>query len=390
MPPCQPSLDLVWARLRRKTDGALERILRGPRWKGKALAAILALTLLRAFPSYDALDWPYVQATWRNVQPLLEHPLADPARLPAASQDPRLRNLTFRLTVPLLARLLHLRRNGLLLVFAAAGIALLHATLRVVKEVTSSRKTAFCVCLAVACAWPGEAAFHDLRGGYFDAVALCLLVIALASPSASVAALCVYLAAWTDERALPASAFVLLFALSRAPAAGWRNLTSGKPAAVPAAWAAYLASRAFLASAHSLATTTGGVGLTAFVQQFNALPLGIWTGLGGCWILIACGMLSGLLQRRYRITACFCGMLGLLVMLAVSITDITRTMAYCLPAVFLALSLLARGESVRQVEKLALLSSVVSFATPTYYVQGSTGFWWLYPLPVHLVRWFSG
>jgi hypothetical protein len=93
------------------------------------------------------------------------------------------------------------------------------------------------------------------------------------------------------------------------------------------------------------------------------------------------------LQKRYWITVCFCGVLGLLMASAAAITDVTRTMSYGLPAVFLAISLLARGEPVGRLEKLALLSAAISFATPTYYVQGSSGFWWIYPLPIQLVRW---
>jgi hypothetical protein len=387
-PPDQTALGLVCSDLGRKSDCILDRLLGGSHWKGKALAVILLVTLFRAFPSYDALRWPYVESTWRHVQPLLEHPLVDPGKLSFAEEDARLANLRFRRTVPVLAYLLNLRRNGLLVTFAIAGVVLLLGTLYAVEQVTCSRKTAFFVCLAVACAWPGEAAFHDLRGGYFDAVALCLLVLALTASSSALAALCVFLAAWTDERALLASAFVLLFAISRSPITGWRSLIGGKPAGVMIAWAAYLATRAWLTSLDSLVTTSGGVGLTAFVQQLNAVPLGIWTGLGGCWILIGCGAASCFLQRRHRMTVCFIGAMALLVALAAAITDITRTMSYGLPAVFLALSLLARVEPGRRIEKLALLSAAISFAVPTYYVQGSSGFWWIYPLPVHLLRWF--
>ena len=387
-PPDQTGLGSVWSRLGHRSDRTLDRLLRGSYWKPKALAVIVLMTLFRAFPSYDALRWPYVESTWLHMQPLLEHPLSDPAKFSFAEKDARLTNLRFRRTIPVLAYALNLRRNGLLFIFAVSGIVLLLGTLHTVERVTSSRKAAFLVCLAVACAWPGEAAFHDLRGGYFDAVALCLLVLALALSSPVPVALCVFLAAWTDERALLASAFVLLFAISRSPKTGWGSLKCGKPLGVMAAWVAYLATRAWLTSFDSLATTSGGLGLTAFTQQLNAVPLGIWTGLGGCWILTGCGVVSCIFQKRHWMSVFFCGALLLLAALAAAITDITRTMSYGLPAVFLALNLLACGEPVRRIERVALLSAAVAFATPTYYVQGSSGFWWIYPLPVHLVRWF--
>jgi hypothetical protein len=387
-PTPQSTLGLAWSSVARKSDRFLDLLLCRSYWKAKALALVLLITLFRAFPSYDALRWQYVESTWRDVQPLLEHPFADPGKFSFAAQDIRLANLRFRRTVPVLAYLFGLRRNGLLLTFAIAGIVLLLGTLHAVDQVTSSRKAAFFVCLAVACVWPGETAFHDLRGGYFDAVALCLLVLALCSSSSILAGICVFLAAWTDERALLASVFVLLFAVSRDPKTSWRSLTGAKPAGIMIAWVAYLATRVWLTSSASLATTSGGLGVATFVEQLNALPLGIWAGLGGCWILTACGAASCVLQKRYWMAACFSGAVILMVALAGGITDITRTMSYALPAVFLAVSLLARGETVRRIEKVALLSAAISFVAPTYYVQGSSGFWWIYPLPIHLVRWF--
>jgi len=69
------------------------------------------------------------------------------------------------------------------------------------------------------------------------------------------------------------------------------------------------------------------------------------------------------------------------------VVDVTRGAAYCLPAVFVALAVLGRGEPVSMVERYAAVSAAVSLAVPTYYLEGGNGFWWLYPLPVQMGRW---
>jgi hypothetical protein len=110
-------------------------------------------------------------------------------------------------------------------------------------------------------------------------------------------------------------------------------------------------------------------------QQTNAIPLAIWTGLGGAWLLVALALLSLVIQKHYLIAAGLCGALAVVAGGAFVVIDTTRSMAYCLPAVFVALSILGRSEPAARVERLTALSSAISLVVPTYYLEGSTGFW---------------
>lgn len=376
------------ARLReqvvRSVRDAIDRsVLSGPRWKLKALVAVLLVSLCRSFPSYDALHTPFVQSTWQNAQIKIDKPLADMARLfPPDSHESK---LTFRLTVPVLAHTLRLGRAGILLVSALAGVLLLCTALSCAHTVTASKHAALFVCLATASTWPGVTGFHELRGGFYDAVALCLLLLGLSSGSPLRTALWIFLAAWTDERALIASSLVFLFSVNRAG----DSFFSGKRVAIFAAWLAYFASRIYLAGKFSLILAPGIAGPFPFAQQANTMPLGVWSGLGGNWILVVCGLVAVLLQRRFRMAAVFCVALATTMAAALSVVDVTRSMAYCLPAVFVGMQALARSEPVGEIEKLATLAGAISFVVPTHYVQGSTGIWWLYPLPVQLLRWLA-
>jgi hypothetical protein len=361
----------------------VDRLLAGPYWKWKAVCAVVALSLFRAFPDYDALRTTFHETTWRDVQVKFDHPMLDTSRI--FTPGSHASNLTFRLTVPILAHVFHLNEVGLLIFSACIGIVLLFLVLQVAFTLSGSKRAALFACLAIACAWPGETAFQELRGGYYDAVALCLLVAACAVSSSFLTAVLLFLAAWTDERALIASAFVfLLYAICN------RGSFAGKPAAVVVAAVGYLGTRAYLTATHAYPLAASGVGLSILSQQIHVIPLAIWTGLSGSWILVGLGFVTLFQQKRYLAAAGFGAALAVMIASSLVVVDMTRGMAFCLPAVFVALAALSSSKGIKQIERLAAISAAISFVVPTIYVEGSAGFFWLYPLPVQIVRWLRG
>lgn len=359
----------------------IERVVSGPNWRLKALLAIAALSLLRAFPSYDALATKFVEETWRDVQIKFEHPLLDTSK--AFSPDAHQSNLTFRLVVPMLAHIFRLHERGLLILSAFAGLLLLYQILAIVYNATSSRRAAFLICLATACVWPGEAAYHELRGGYYDAITICLSVCAFATSSPAGAFAFLFLAAWTDERGLIAAPFLFLLSVFNGA-----RFYQGKAGAAIAAATAYLCTRAYLTTAHSYPVRpTAALEFQILSQQVNVIPLAIWSGLSGSWIIVALGVAALFLQRRLN-AGLFAATLIATITISLTVVDVTRSMAFCLPAVFVAVAALSRTESLQRVERIAALAAIISFVVPTFYLEGATGVWWLYPLPIQIVRWF--
>ncbi len=351
-------------------------VLSGPHWKVKALLAVLVLSLLRAFPSYDALQTPFAESTWSHTFLQIDNLICDMGRLfPPGSHESK---MTFRLTVPLLARVLGLNETGILIVSAIAGIVLLYVSLVLVYKIAKSKVSALFICLAIACAWAGQAGFHELRGGFYDSVALCLLLVAMASDSPMIAGVCAFLAVWTDERALIAGAFVVLLSVAMHERA--------KTIAVLVAWCCYAVLRLWMTSHYSLAVATGNVGFDVLAQQIRLIPLGVWSGLGGCWIVICAGIAAAARKHRYGVTAAFCALLAATIVSALMVLDVTRSMAYCVPAVFVATYLLKDAPWLKH---LALWSGIASFFVPNWYVQGNTMLWYIYPLPLQVVRWFA-
>jgi hypothetical protein len=62
-------------------------------------------------------------------------------------------------------------------------------------------------------------------------------------------------------------------------------------------------------------------------------------------------------------------------------------MAYALPAVFVALQVLAKNETPGTVERIAKATALVCALLPTWFVQSGNATWIL-PLPVQLFRLF--
>jgi len=375
---------VLYQRLRCRLNAGIDKLLAAPYWKLKALVAVAAISLFRAFPNYDVLGTLFFETTWHNVQLKFDHPMLDTSRIfaPGSHQS----NLTFRLTVPLLAHVLHLHEVGVLIFSALAGFVLWYLVLKVAFTLTASKRVALFLCLTTACTWPGTAAFHELRGGYYDALALCLLLAATAASSSPLATLFLFLAAWTDERALVASSFVFLLYLF-SNTGGIRRFTMAKPAAVVAAAAGYLGIRAYLTAAHPYALSVSGVGISVLWQQTNVIPLAIWSGLGGGWILVIFCLFTLFRQKRYLAAAGFGAVLIVMTGVSLAAVDVTRGMAYCLPAVFVALAVLGSSERTKQLERLAAICAVISLLVPTFYLEGSSGLWWLYPLPIQIARW---
>lgn len=372
-------------------EAGVDRLFATRHWKIRAVLAILTISLFRAFPSYGALRTPFVAMTWASAEVKFAYPMADMGRIFAAGTHES--NVTYRLTVPAIAHGLHLDQTGLLVLFAIAGVALLYLLLQVVFSISGSKRVALFIALATSCVWPGIAAFHELRGGYYDAVALCLIVGAFASnSSAVVSAALVFLTAWTDERALMGGAFLLLFYVMRGDEGRGSVASSRRSvAAVSAGMAAYVGIRLWLAASYSYAGgggATGGIGFGELAHQIHRVPLAIWSGLGGCWFLVVLAVFVLFQQKRFLAASAFCGLLVAATGTALLVVDMTRGMAYCLPSVFVALAIL-RNVGHRRLERMAVAIGAVSLVVPTLYLEGGSGLWWLHSLPVQVVHWLS-
>jgi hypothetical protein len=203
------------------------------------------------------------------------------------------------------------------------------------------------------------------------------------------------LAYFTDERALIASSLVYVYFLVEKIQSYQVTIYSlfkfnSKIVALFLSWIIYFVCRILLSLSVGLYTNTKGLMdylLSETIHHINSFSFGLWTGLEGFWILLALSFLI-LIHNKEKLLA----LLYALAMLPVTVTaiwvfDITRSMAYLLPAIFISLILLYRSESKLGMRYISLVVLGLCLF-PTYYVGGSNQISWFYPLPVQLFRMF--
>ena len=84
------------------------------------------------------------------------------------------------------------------------------------------------------------------------------------------------------------------------------------------------------------------------------------------------------------------GAIAMVLIVSMIVLDITRSMAYMLPALFIALDVMSEVESVPDLRRICGASALVSILSPNYYVEGANLIYWNIPLPVRLLSWATG
>ncbi|MGE0713077.1 MAG: hypothetical protein AB7N76_35130 [Planctomycetota bacterium] len=365
----------------------VEGLAQGERWVARTALLATALALLCSFPRPDTFWRAGSAPEWAPLLGKIERPLAPQPELAAASHGAK---TAFRLVPPLVGHALSLGPLGLKLLEALCGVALLACVAVGAERAAGDRRCAVLVTLLVASCFPGVTAFVEHRG-FFDGVALCGLAAACATrhPLGILAGLA--LAHWTDERAVIASGLVALVHLADTPReAGIRRLPDPRVLAVGVALASYAALRLFLGSRYGLSTPTAGTGARFLVNQVNNAPLGLWTGLEGGWLLVLAA--GAALARAGRRALLLAGLAagGAVALVALSVWDITRSMAYLLPGLFLALRVLRDHEPAPELLLLCRAGFLLALLWPNYYTAGKGETSWLYPLPLMLWNYFKG
>jgi hypothetical protein len=300
-------------------------------------------------------------------------------------------NANFRLTVPLIAKLLGLGKFGVLIFQSVCGVLLLWVVARIVLKITDDLVASLFVTCGVASTWAGTTSFTELQG-IFDGEALLFLSCAVLFEAPWFAGLFVFLGAWTDERALIASALVYLYHVYRRQRQGSNWLASycgATPVAVVGAWVAYFVLRFTMARCCQITPTAGAVSLRFVILNASNLPIGSWTALEGGWLLAFAAMVILARKRRIAFLVLYILAISIVLVVSMSVIDITRSMAYALPAIFIAIEVLREVESGPDLRVLCAVSSAVSILWPNYYCYNRDNSSWLVPLPVRILQWYS-
>jgi len=359
-----------------------------------ALCALALGLVVTSFPNYPKLwDNEFKKSDnnyWPSILEKRDNLFLDLGRDYGVGSHPA--NANFRLTVPLIAKLLGLGMFGILIFQSVCGVLLLWVVARIVLKITSDLVVSLFVTCGVAATWAGTTSFTELQG-IFDGEALLLLSCAVLFEGPWLTGLFVFLSAWTDERALVASSFVYLYHVYRHQRRGsdWRASYCGAaPIAVVVAWVAYFVLRFAMSRYYHMPPGAGSASLIYVLKNAHNIPMGSWTALEGGWLLVFAAMVILTQQRRIIFLILYVSAISIILVVSMSVIDITRSMAYALPAIFIAIEVLREVESGPHLRALCAVSSAISILWPNYYCFDKKSHVWLVPLPLRILQWVSG
>ena len=339
---------------------------------------LTAIALFFAFPSYNDID----PRAW---EPFFQK-AATPFQNSPYPADAHINQLTFRLYMPLLVHYTHLRITGLMILYGLIGIANFYLVLRITNSIFNDRRTALLIGLCAAFIYFGKCSFTEIRGEMFDGVAMFFLLLALYTRSALLTGLFIFLASWTDERGLIASCLVWLFIIINQQDKSFiKRFFSPSVLFIYIAWVAYFAGRYFL-TAHYGMHAGNGPALWALSFEMNNMPIGIWSALEGLWILVIYSWVLLYKDKQYPELFLYLLFTATILFISFCVWDITRSVMYLFPAVFISLKVIKDRLDAAVFNRLLLYALALCFVYPAYYSGGKNQIWWTYPLPLQLIR----
>ncbi len=300
-------------------------------------------------------------------------------------------NTAFRITVPIISSLLGLDIRGAYALQFIAGILLFYVIARIAERESHSRVFALFVTLSVGGLFAGVTAFWEFRSK-FDGVALLFLLIAMWSESPLVIFPSILLAGFTDERALVATGFVFLWWFYRKNRQGesvLKSLFNRQTISILGALLIYLVARLAIARIFNVTTYSQATSEFRLLDQINLIPMGLWTGLEASWLVIVIAVFALISRKHYLMLGLFSLFVLLQSVLALSVNDITRSMAYLLPAYILAFRI-SLPELKDDLRTMIPYIATLNLLMVNYVASGKSTIWWIYPLPVQIVRWILG
>jgi len=349
-----------------------------------------AISLFSAYPSYDIVDDQEMSSNWNAIL----HQTTDPFNPEEYNGSSHQANLAFRLTPVFLARVFLIENiYGYLILQFVCLVFLFIVISRLFKKIIDDPVVYYLLTLSISLTFIGNVLCSDYRG-FFDVVAFLCLSTSMFFKNSKLIFLVLLLAYFADERALIASGLIYVyFVFERSQDVKSINFRSfilfqNKLIALVLSWLSYVIIRVTLSDLFGLKTNDEVLVdylFTKTIHQINMLPFGLWTGLEGFWIILLLSIIVLIQNRKWFALCLYLLALVVVIFVAIWVFDITRSMAYLLPSIFLSLILLSKSQNPLMLRYISLVVLVLCIF-PTYYAGGAKEISWLYPFPFQLIR----
>lgn len=365
----------------------LERFTSKKYWRLKFVLILTFLSLLFSTGAFFYLPQAMKDDNWNSFSVKKEHPLTASNFTPVSHAAKK----TFRLTVPLIAKFFHLNNYLVFLLQILVSICFLYFTVVLVQQMTGDNISALLAAAGMVFIYTGHAGFTDINT-WFDEFAFLFLIMAMLYRNPLIIFFCLQLACWTDERALLSCGLVFIWwKLNEAKSSSFSFTSLFKlqwqSSVVVLSLFFYVALRLFLSSAYGLRTPLDGAGINTIMKNTDFMGMALWSAFEGFWILNITAMILIWHKRLYFLGFCLMVVSAIITLVAFSVFDLTRSIAYIFPVIFISVLLLKDELALKSMRKLLMLSAVVCFLFPAYYIitDVSPYILWYKPLFVRVI-----
>lgn len=335
------------------------------------IIAVLSLlvSLFFQFPNLTFLKQQYTgeaEYMWYVVEQLAEEPFLK-RDFPDGSHEEK---KVFRLTLPVIGYIFGIKTLGFYLLQAFFGFLTFWFSAILIKRITGDIAIAAAFTLGLSCIYFGCSAFIDVFG-FTDSTAYFFLMLALISRNPLLILSSVFLASWSDERGLIASAFVFLW-FSLADQVTYKKISNvirfNTPTlAVVAAWVLYFITRFAYSSLLDLETKTGGID-EAFVGSIAKIQLSLWSGYEAFWLLLFFFAIVAISKKDYWLLAAMVGGYLVITTVALNVFDTTKSMAYGTIGFFIVARYLQQHVTLGDMRKYISSIALICILCPTIFI----------------------
>jgi hypothetical protein len=326
-----------------------------------AIITVLVILFLTA-PSYYALTKGFKPCSdcvnFQDEINRADH-LFKPTKYPEYSH---MANTQLRLTVPLIAKSVGTRSKVVVFIIQEIfGIIFLTIACLLSYRLTKDKVISAILTLSIGFIYAGKAAFVDIEG-LTDSFAYFFLVLALFTRYKPLIIISLLLAYFTDERALLSSSLIAIFYFLEfleinKDKINFYSFIKARVFYMLLSWILYFTIRFILFKLYGLYTPSTGV----VVPDLHNLAYIFWDGLQGFWLLAVFGILYTIIEKRFFVLSLLIIAVLVIVISTSMVYDLTRSIAYIFPLIFVSLFLIEKAMNKFQIRKIIILSCLICF-----------------------------
>ncbi|WP_345030990.1 hypothetical protein [Ravibacter arvi] len=296
------------------------------------------LALLSAPPKIDATFFSDDHSYWYTVEKQSENifgPIAAPRESHAAKK-------TFRLTVPLIAKTLDLKRKGIYLLQVTTFFVMLGMGISLARRITSESKVSSLFMASMIPLYTILSSYHEATG-HLDAFAYSFLFGAMYFRHPLQVFFACFLASWCDERAFLATSFIFMWWFlqdenaNRLRVPSFSAYPDSRAVAVCLSGLSYIALRFLLTFYTPLSLEMGRADLLLVKEYTSFVPLLTYSTFGALWAVILTAGLLLIRQNRPLLLLFLIIPFLLQAIVACMVWDFTRSLSFAFPLLFLSL-----------------------------------------------------